>query len=246
MVTDGAEPGRDQQPHRQDQADLPLGCVGAVGPAEPRRGAAGGHGLQKGRTPARETEPVVPVSDEVVEKTLPILPEVVADMVRFQRLTGCRPGEVCILRPRDVDRSGEIWRYVPASHKTEHRDRQTGHLHRAEGQGGTGALPVAAPPMRTASRRKTQTASGRRSCGPSGRRRCSQARHRPLEAEPEAEARTTVQQGQLRLCHPPRLQKGWRGVLGTQPSTALGGLRNPPPVRPRSRAGRSWATPRRT
>ncbi len=81
-------------------------------------------GLQKGRTPARETGPVMPVSDEVVEKTLPCLPAVVADMVRFQRFTGCRPGEVCTLRPRDVDRSGEIWRYVPASHKTEHRDRQ--------------------------------------------------------------------------------------------------------------------------
>jgi integrase len=80
-------------------------------------------GLQRGRTAAREPNPVMPVSDEVVEKTLPCLPEVVADMVRFQRLTGCRPGEVCALRPRDVDRSGEIWRYVPASHKMEHRDR---------------------------------------------------------------------------------------------------------------------------
>ena len=81
-------------------------------------------GLQKGRTAARETKPVTPVSDDVVEKTLPCLPNVVADMVRFQRYTGCRPGEACLLRPRDVDRSGETWRYVPASHKTEHRDRQ--------------------------------------------------------------------------------------------------------------------------
>jgi integrase len=81
-------------------------------------------GLQRGRTSARETTPVMPVSDEVVEKTLLHLPEVVADMVRFQRLTGCRPGEVCILRPRDVDRSDEVWRYVPASHKTAHRGRQ--------------------------------------------------------------------------------------------------------------------------
>jgi integrase len=59
-------------------------------------------GLQRGRTPARETDPVMPVSDEVVEKTLSHLPEVVADMVRFQRLTGSRPGEVCTLRPRDM------------------------------------------------------------------------------------------------------------------------------------------------
>lgn len=81
-------------------------------------------GLQQGRTAAREMAPVMRVADEVVEQTLPHLPEVVADMVRFQRLVGCRPGEVCILRPCDVDRSGGVWRYVPASHKTEHRGRQ--------------------------------------------------------------------------------------------------------------------------
>jgi integrase len=80
--------------------------------------------LQRGRTIARETEPVTPVAGEVVEATLACLPEVVAAMVRFQRLTGCRPGEVCILRPRDVDQSGDVWRYVPASHKMQHRDRQ--------------------------------------------------------------------------------------------------------------------------
>jgi integrase len=80
-------------------------------------------GLQRGRTSARETKPIAPVADDVVEKTLPELPDVVADMVRFQRLTGCRPGEVCSLRPRDVDRSEEVWRYVPASHKTDYLDR---------------------------------------------------------------------------------------------------------------------------
>ena len=45
-------------------------------------------------------------------------------MVRFQRLTGCRPGEVCQLRPMDLDRSGEVWQYRPASHKTEHHGRE--------------------------------------------------------------------------------------------------------------------------
>jgi integrase len=80
-------------------------------------------GLRKGRTEARETAPVPPVSDDVVEATLPHLPAVVADMVRFQRLTGCRPGEVCILRPCDVDTSGDVWIYRPESHKTEHHGR---------------------------------------------------------------------------------------------------------------------------
>ncbi|REK17370.1 MAG: site-specific integrase [Planctomycetota bacterium] len=80
-------------------------------------------GLKIGRSEARETAPVLPVEDDVVEATLPHLPTVVADMVRLQRLTGCRPGEVCSLRPCDVDRSGDVWTYRPASHKTEHHGR---------------------------------------------------------------------------------------------------------------------------
>ena len=81
-------------------------------------------GLQRGRTPARETKPVTAVSDEVVEKTIAHLPPVVADMVRFQRFTGCRPGEACLVRPRDVDRSEAVWQYTPGSHKTEHLGRE--------------------------------------------------------------------------------------------------------------------------
>ncbi len=82
-------------------------------------------GLKKGRTPAYEPEPVAPVADEVVEATLPHLPVVVRDMVRVQRFVGCRPSEICTLRPCDVDRSQSVWLYRPASHKTEHlgRDR---------------------------------------------------------------------------------------------------------------------------
>ena len=60
----------------------------------------------------------------LVDATLPHLPPVVADMVRFQRLTGARPGEVCGIRPCDVEREGEIWRYRPERHKTEHRGRE--------------------------------------------------------------------------------------------------------------------------
>ena len=52
------------------------------------------------------------------------MPAVVADMVRFQRRTGCRPGEVCQLRPMDMDRSSEVWQYRPASHKTEYLGRE--------------------------------------------------------------------------------------------------------------------------
>jgi integrase len=80
-------------------------------------------GLRRGRSEARETAPILPVDAIVVEATLPLLPAVVADMVRLQRLTGARPAEICILRPRDVDRSGDVWHYRPTSHKTQHHGR---------------------------------------------------------------------------------------------------------------------------
>jgi integrase len=57
-------------------------------------------GLQVGRTDARESPPVLPVPDNVVDATIPHLPAVVADMVRFHRLTGGRPGEICAIRDR--------------------------------------------------------------------------------------------------------------------------------------------------
>jgi integrase len=81
-------------------------------------------GLKKGRTEARESRPVKPVAPEIVEATMPYLSQVVANMIRFQRLTGSRPGEVCQLRPMDVDQSKSIWKYRPSSHKTEHHDRE--------------------------------------------------------------------------------------------------------------------------
>jgi site-specific recombinase XerD len=35
-----------------------------------------------------------------------------------------RPGEVCSLRPCDIDRTGDVWRYIPPDHKMKHKDRQ--------------------------------------------------------------------------------------------------------------------------
>lgn len=80
-------------------------------------------GLRRGRTAAREPAPVQPVSDETIEATLPYLPSVVADMVRLQRLTGMRAGELVQLRPADIDRSSEVWTYRPQEHKTQYRGR---------------------------------------------------------------------------------------------------------------------------
>lgn len=79
--------------------------------------------LRKGRSAAKEAPPVLPVDPAAVEAVLPHLGRVVAAMVELQRLTGMRPGEVCILRPRDVDTSGAVWTYRPFHHKTEHHGR---------------------------------------------------------------------------------------------------------------------------
>lgn len=64
------------------------------------------------------------VEDAIVDATLPHLPETVAAMVRLQRLTGARPGEIGFLRPCDIDRSDAVWFYVPHQHKTEHHDKK--------------------------------------------------------------------------------------------------------------------------
>ena len=80
-------------------------------------------GLAKGRTQAREPTPVMPVADETINATIEHLPTVVADMVRFQRLTGCRPNEVCDLTPGAVERTSDVWIYRVKGHKMEHYSR---------------------------------------------------------------------------------------------------------------------------
>jgi integrase len=78
-------------------------------------------GLRLGEFEAREAPPVRAVPDERIEATLPHLPQIVADMVRVQRLTGMRPAEVCGMRFSEIDTSGACWFYAPARHKNAHR-----------------------------------------------------------------------------------------------------------------------------
>ena len=80
-------------------------------------------GLKRGRTEAREGRKVKPISDVDILATLEHLPEVVADMVQLQRLTGARPGELCCIRPGDINRQADVWEFIPESHKTEHHDK---------------------------------------------------------------------------------------------------------------------------
>ncbi len=79
-------------------------------------------GLQRGRSDARESAPVQPVPWEHVLPVLRAVPPTVADMIRLQLLTGARPGEVCALRPADLDQGGDVWAYRvhPDANKTDH------------------------------------------------------------------------------------------------------------------------------
>lgn len=80
--------------------------------------------LKRGRTAAKESEPVKPVARAVVEETLPILRPMLGDMVRLQLETGMRPGELVAMRGSNIDMSGPVWLYRPATHKTAHHGHE--------------------------------------------------------------------------------------------------------------------------
>jgi integrase len=87
-------------------------------------------GLQRGRTEARETEPVQAVARTVVEDTLWLLRPMQADMVRLQLETGMRPGELVVMRAIDIDMAGKVWLYRPGSdrgHAGQHKTAHHGH-----------------------------------------------------------------------------------------------------------------------
>jgi len=76
--------------------------------------------LKIGRSSARESHPVEPVSEEIVFKTCEHLHEPVRTMVLVQLYTAMRPGEVVIMRTCDIEKQEKCWFYTPFEHKTEH------------------------------------------------------------------------------------------------------------------------------
>ena len=78
--------------------------------------------LKRRRSIARETEPIGPVDPDVVAKTIEFLPPTIADMVRIQRYTGMRPGEVCAMRAGDFSTNARgVMTYTLRTDKTDHR-----------------------------------------------------------------------------------------------------------------------------
>lgn len=81
-------------------------------------------GLRRGRAEVRESPPVRPTPDATVDAVRPHVTRRVWAMIELQRLSGMRPGEVVAMRPCDLDTSGPVWTYTPASHKMEHHGRE--------------------------------------------------------------------------------------------------------------------------
>jgi len=77
-------------------------------------------GLRRGRSAAKEGEPVRPVPPEHVEAIRSFVTAPVWGLVQLQLATGARSGELVIMRRGDIDDSGDVWTYPPSFHKTEH------------------------------------------------------------------------------------------------------------------------------
>jgi len=80
--------------------------------------------LRKGRSDVREAEGVRSVPDAYVDAIEPHVSRQVWAMCELMRLTGARPGEICIMRACDLDTAGRIWEYVPDRHKNEHHGKE--------------------------------------------------------------------------------------------------------------------------
>ena len=75
-------------------------------------------GLKLGRSVAVESERVVPVSDAHIEAVTTRVSEQVWAIIQLQLLTAARSGELVMMKPSNLDRTGTAWIYKPASHKT--------------------------------------------------------------------------------------------------------------------------------
>lgn len=81
--------------------------------------------LVRGQSKAPEGNTKRPVDDGIVEATLPYLPHVVVDLIRFALICGCRPCEARQLRPCEIDmrtlpQYKGCWLWRPEDWKLDH------------------------------------------------------------------------------------------------------------------------------
>ncbi len=80
--------------------------------------------LRRGRTAARETEPVRPVPEAEIDAVRPFVARQVEALIDLQLLTGARADELTRLTLADLDTAGRVWFYRPAEHKGSHRGHE--------------------------------------------------------------------------------------------------------------------------
>lgn len=93
-------------------------------PANIAHGLGAVDGLRRGEEGVKEGRRVLPVAWEHVEETLAHVSREVAALALLQWWCGARGGELCAMRPCDIDRSGAVWLFVPEHHKTEHHGKR--------------------------------------------------------------------------------------------------------------------------
>ena len=80
--------------------------------------------LRRGRSDARETDPILPVPQADVNAVRPYVSRQVWALIQMQLLTAARPGELVKLRPVDLDTTGAVWTATLTAHKTAHHGRE--------------------------------------------------------------------------------------------------------------------------
>jgi integrase len=76
--------------------------------------------LLAGRTEAKDNPDRLPATDEQVKAVKPHVSQLVKDLIDVQRFTGARAGELLLLTPEKLDKSGKVWLFHVDGHKTEH------------------------------------------------------------------------------------------------------------------------------
>lgn len=77
--------------------------------------------LKPGDYDVPEGRVVKPVPSAHVDAIREHVSSVVWAMIEVQRYSAARAGEVCVMRPIDIDTTGKVWLYRPSSHKNAHR-----------------------------------------------------------------------------------------------------------------------------
>ena len=78
--------------------------------------------LKKGRSSAKEPKHINPVSLDVMNKTLEFCGPMIRNIILLQFHGGMRPEEVLTMKPCEIHRIGDVWKYVPAHHKNENKE----------------------------------------------------------------------------------------------------------------------------